>query len=69
MEMPDLSEESQSSDWLAIWRKEEVGDELDLALGLGNPYTELYHNMLPTINGIILAVPNTILSKVMKGVK
>lgn len=62
--LPELAPNADQADWLALWQKN--GIELDMALGVGNPFTEQYMEILPNNNGMIIAFPKSLLKKFMK---
>lgn len=58
--LPQLEENMETPDWVAITIQE---GKSNLVMGTGNPYTSEYVDVLPNENGIIVALPCSILTK------
>lgn len=57
--LPALDENMGLPDWVAITMQEAKNN---LVMGTGNPYTSEYADVLPNENGIIVALPYSLLA-------
>lgn len=61
--LEEMEENIEQPDWIAITN---TGGVSNLVMGSGNPYSQEYADVLPTENGVVIAVPYSIMQKFLK---